>query len=187
MMKTLNDVLVVWFGADYEHATPQDFWFKKNPTFDEQLRVDFGGLYDWTVAQTLEPAPTAWTALARVVLLDQFARNMYRGTPRMYVADPMARQCVELALEADQPSQVPPVCRTFFWMPWMHSEDLADQERCVAVFEAMGEEGTANLPYAEQHRDIIARFGRFPHRNAILGRTSTPEELAFLEEDGSSF
>lgn len=187
-MSVFDEVLEVWFGPDgLSVQSHQARWFAKDPAFDASLRERFSALHQNTLARPLEPLDTAAAALGRVILLDQFSRNMFRDTPAMYAADPLALQAVSAAVQAGYPEQVPALARTFFWMPWMHSEDLADQDRCVAAFEAMGPQGSGSLDYARQHRVIVARFGRFPHRNALLGRPSTPEETAFLAEPGSSF
>jgi uncharacterized protein (DUF924 family) len=120
-------------------------------------------------------------ALAVVLLLDQFPRNMFRGTRRVYQTDATALDVADRAIERGFDSQVEPALRGFFYLPFEHSESLADQERSVALHEAAGDED--GLTWARHHHDIVARFGRFPHRNAILGRESTPEELAYLAQE----
>ena len=121
-------------------------------------------------------------ALALLILLDQFPRNMFRGAARAFATDPLARAIAAGALLKGFDAQVPPEMRGFFYLPFMHSEDLADQERCVALYQAAGD--ADGLKWAQEHADIIRRFGRFPHRNAVLGRASTPEEQAFLDSGG---
>ena len=123
--------------------------------------------------------------LALIILLDQFSRNMFRGSAQAFAADEKALAHARTAVERGLDQQLPPFQRTFVYLPFEHSESLADQDRSVALFEALGDENTYD--YAVRHRDIIVRFGRFPHRNVILGRESTPEELEFLKEPGSSF
>ncbi len=122
-------------------------------------------------------------ALALCLLLDQFPRNMFRGTRRAYRTDPVAVDVADRAIERKHDRAVAPELRRFFYLPFSHSEDPADQERSVALAEALGDPET--VKWARHHRDIVARFGRFPHRNAILGRSTTPEEAAFLAEEGA--
>ena len=119
--------------------------------------------------------------MALVILLDQFPRNSFRNTPRMYATDAMARKIADAALKAGHDQAVEPALRLFFYLPFGHSENLADQDRSVALNESLGD---PNLSHAKRHRDIIRRFGRFPHRNPILGRAMTPEEQHYLDEGG---
>ena len=175
-----QDVVAFWF----DELEPKQHWVK-DPALDEAIRARFLPTYEAAVAGELE----GWldepnSCLAYVIVLDQFSRNMFRGTGRMFAADEQARRATERALERGYDRQLPEARRSFLYMPLMHSEDLADQDRCVELFEAQGGDSAS---FARAHRDIIARWGRFPHRNALLGRTSTPEELAFLEQPGSSF
>jgi uncharacterized protein (DUF924 family) len=156
-------------------------WFVKDDEFDRQLRERFLGLHE----QAARGALAGWrdqaeSALALVLLLDQFPRNAFRGTARMYATDALARHEADRAVVAGFDRQVAPALRIFFYLPFEHSESLADQERSVALQQDMSE----LLKYALEHRDIVRCFGRFPHRNAILGRESTAEELAFLESGG---
>jgi uncharacterized protein (DUF924 family) len=156
-------------------------WFAKDEEFDRQLRERFLGLHE----QAAQGALASWrgdaeSALALVLLLDQFPRNAFRGTARMYATDALAREEADRAIAAGFDRRVAPALRVFFYLPFEHSESLADQERSVALQQGMSE----LLKYALEHRDIIRCFGRFPHRNAILGRESSPEERAFLEGGG---
>jgi len=178
MTPTKEDVLEFWFG---EPAN----WWKKDPAFDAEIVDRFGELHaaiergdheDWRA--------TPSGALAYVIVLDQFSRNMFRGTARMFASDAQALAAARDAVERHHDADLPADRRAFLYMPFMHSEDLADQERGVALFEALS---PGQTKYSVAHRDIVARFGRFPHRNEILGRTSTPEELEFLTQPGSSF
>lgn len=157
-------------------------WFAKQPEFDEAFRDRFiaehetaarGDLMDWM----------AWpeAALALLILLDQFPRNAFRGTPRMYATDPLARELAASAIEAGYDRQVRSGLELFFYLPFSHSEDILDQERGVTLCSRLR---PSDLAHAEGHRDIIRRFGRFPHRNPILGRTMTAEEQRFLDEGG---
>lgn len=196
----IDDILDFWFGpldedgcADSEHSAR---WWKKDAAFDEEMGRRFGAVHRSILAGEQED----WLAeprgrLAQVIALDQFSRNMFRGTPDSFAADPRARAIAIDALDRGDHRGLPRDQRFFLYMPLMHSEDLALQDRTVALFEelrdsappALREKSAGFVKYAEKHRDIIRRFGRFPHRNAILGRQSTPEELAFLEQPGSSF
>lgn len=165
----------------WQEAGPQR-WFRPDAAFDAQLRDRFLPMHEAAAAGALEAREqTPEGALALVLLLDQFPRNAFRGTPRMYATDAQARRVADAALRKGFEEKVAPELRQFFTLPFMHSEELPDLERCVALNEALGGE---SLRYARHHRDIVARFGRFPHRNALLGRASTPEEERFLAEGG---
>jgi uncharacterized protein (DUF924 family) len=170
------DVLAFW-----REAGPSR-WFAKDDAFDAEIRDKFLSTYEAASAGKLDHwNATAEGALALVIVLDQFPRNMFRGDARTFAADARARAAANLALKRGYDQDVPVAERGFLFLPFMHSEDRADQERCVALYRAAGD---ANLKYAEEHRDIIRRFGRFPHRNAVLGRETTPEEQAFLDGGG---
>jgi uncharacterized protein (DUF924 family) len=162
-------------------------WFVKSGAFDAAIRLRFEpshhaaarGEYDvWALG--------AEGALALVILLDQFPRNLYRGSAHGWATDPLARRVADEAIARGHDKRVELALRGFFYLPFEHSEDLADQDRSVALCQAMraetGDEG--NLKWAIGHRDVIARFGRFPHRNRALGRQTTPQEQAFLDEGG---
>jgi uncharacterized protein (DUF924 family) len=160
-----------------------DRWFSKNPAFDEAIRERFLATYEAAAAEQLSGwEQSAEGALALLILLDQFPRNMFRGEARAFATDPLARAITAGAIIRGFDSQVPKELRNFFYLPFEHSEDLADQERCIALNKATGD--AENLKWAEIHADIIRRFGRFPHRNAVLGRTTTPDEQAFLHNGG---
>src|SRR5256885_10045556 len=151
----------------------RDRWFTRDDAFDAEIREKFLPTYEAAAAGKLgEWERTAEGTLALVIVLDQFPRNMFRGTARCYATDSQAREVAHRALKRGCDQDVPEPERGFFFLPFMHSEDPVDQGRCVELYRAAGDE---NLKYAERHRDIIRRFGRFPHRNAILGRTTTPE------------
>ena len=161
-------------------------WFEKNDDFDEILRKRFGA----TVQQALDGrladwAETAEGAMALILLLDQFTRNIYRDTPKAFAGDTQALKLCAHCREAGFFANVAPDWRRFILMPMMHSEDIAVQDASLPLFQKYTEEHTYG--YAVRHRDIVARFGRFPHRNAILGRESSPEEVTFLAEPNSSF
>jgi uncharacterized protein (DUF924 family) len=159
-----------------------DKWFNKDEAFDREIERRFLPTYLAAAEGRLAWEATPDEALALVIVLDQFGRNMFRDDARAYAADALAREVARRALARGFDDQVPAEERAFFYMPLMHSEDLADQERCVALCRALGDAETAR--YAEIHADIIRRFGRFPHRNKVLGRATTPEEQAFLDAGG---
>ena len=172
-----SDVLAFW-----KEAGP-DRWFKKDDAFDAAIRDRFLATYEAAVAGTLADwEGAAESALALVIVLDQFPRNMFRGSARIYAADPLARAAADRALARGDDQKVETALRTFFYLPFMHSEALADQERCVALYRALGD--AESLRYADDHADIVRRFGRFPHRNDVLGRATTAEEQAFLDAGG---
>ncbi|WP_374444412.1 DUF924 family protein [Stella sp.] len=171
-------VAVVAFWRDAGPAR----WFAKDPAFDRTFAARFAA--DHAVAAA--GGHDGWTAspdgaLALVLLLDQYPRNAFRGTPAMYATDPAARRIASAAVAAGHDRHVAPGLRLFFYLPFGHSEDPADQERSVALARGLGQ---PSLGHAEGHRDIVRRFGRFPHRNPILGRTTTPDERRFLDEGG---
>ena len=169
-------ILSFWREAGY------DKWYGKDDAFDAAVGEKFMPTYEAATAGKLSSwEATADGALALCLVLDQFARNMFRGDARTYAADPLARQVANRALKRGYDQDVPDDLCGFFFLPFMHSEDLVDQERCVQLYR---EAESADLKYAEQHRDIVRRFGRFPHRNAILGRGTTPEEQKFLDDGG---
>ena len=179
-----TDVLDFWFKRDRKD------WFEKNPGFDAEIRARFLPLYERAMRDELK----AWRAepancLALVILLDQFPRNMFRGNARSFAADPLARNATGVILDNRWDKTMTPDERMFAYLPLEHSEALADQERCIALMKEIAVfPQMADLPkWAEAHLVIIRRFGRFPHRNAALGRASTPEEVEFLKQPGSSF
>ena len=158
-------------------------WFAQEPAFDTQIRERFLATHEAAAAGTLSAwEDTAEGALALLLALDQFPRNMFRGTARAFSTDALALAAARRAIERGFDQAVPMPERTFFYLPFEHSENLADQEHGVALFEATG--AAEAVKWAKVHLDVIRRFGRFPHRNAALGRVSTPEEIAFLEGGG---
>lgn len=186
-----GEVLEFWFS---EQARP--LWFEKNAGFDEEIRSRFGA----TVAAACLGDLSYWvravdSSLALVLLLDQFPRNIHRGTLRAFAGDAHARATANTAIERGFDRRAPLDRRFFFFLPFEHSEDPKDQARSVALFRRWAEEhrGAAReraleqMKYVLRHQEIVERFGRFPHRNAVLGRESTPEEIAFLKELHSSF
>ncbi|MFQ4140107.1 DUF924 family protein [Nodosilinea sp. PGN35] len=194
-MERVEEILRFWFGdsADPkgEYGQQRQAWFKKDPVFDDAIRQGFlaeveramvGELEDWRS----QPR----SCLALVLLLDQFPRNVFRGKAKSFAGDSAALATAYHALESGYDQQVLPVERLFFYLPLEHSENLADQDRCVELVQALHAshpEFESTLDYALRHREVIQRFGRFPHRNEILGRATTPEEAEFLQQPGSRF
>lgn len=181
----MSDVVTPETVLAFWRAAGPDKWFSKNDAFDAEIRSRFLPTYEAAAAGKL----ASWedkveSALALVIALDQFPRNMFRGDKRAFAADPLARQVADRALARGFDQQLPPAERTFFYLPFEHSENLADQERCLTLYRALG--NAENLKWAELHADIIRRFGRFPHRNAMLGRDTTAEEQTFLNGGGFS-
>jgi uncharacterized protein (DUF924 family) len=176
-----KEVLDFWF----RELTPKAR-FEKSAVTDDTIRQRFLGLYE---ALAQEGVPSECGApldvLARVIVLDQFPRNMFRGTPRAFATDPLALAIAESAVRDKLDVELDPQQRTFLYLPFEHSEDASVQARSVQLLSSLGDGEITR--YAVAHKVIIDRFGRFPHRNAILGRRSTPEEIEFLQEPGSSF
>ena len=170
------DVIAFWQAAGREK------WFKKDAAFDQEITERFAALHAEAAAGKLQDwDATAEGALALILILDQFSRNMHRGTPGAFAQDERAAAIATKAIDAGFDQAGPAELRAFFFLPFMHSERIADQERCVALCHAFT---PANLSYAREHEHIIRRFGRFPHRNPILGRTTSPAEQAFMDGGG---
>lgn len=183
-----EEILAFWFGPT-PHV-PRDKWFRKDDALDREIRERFGASLAAGIAGAFgDWCTTAHGSLARVVLLDQLTRNAFRGTTEQFAGDPGALATANDALERGFDRGLDAHERSFLYMPFEHSERLDMQDRAVELFTALAAETgvDAPLPWAHKHRDIIRRFGRFPHRNAVLGRESTAEELAFLEQPGSRF
>jgi uncharacterized protein (DUF924 family) len=177
-----EDVLRFWF-----EETPQERWFEKDAAFDAALRARFGALHAHAAAGgCADWEASAEGALALLIVLDQFSRNLYRDDPRAFACDERGRAVAERAIERGFDLAVPQQRRIFFYLPFTHSEDPADQDRCCAfVRDRVGD--AVYLDYAERHRDVIRRFGRFPHRNAALERRSTSDEEEYLRQPGAGF
>ena len=191
-MAAWQPILDFWFLPPGEpgHRKSRPEWFRKDAAFDLLIRQRFGDQIERALAGgLLEWDDEPRGALARIILLDQFTRNAFRDTPRAFAGDSLALAAALALVGAGSDRQLAPVERWFVYLPLEHAEDLAIQERSVALFNALaaepGMEGI--VEYAVRHRDIVARFGRFPHRNRILGRASTPEEDEFLKLPGSGF
>jgi uncharacterized protein (DUF924 family) len=180
--EALREVLDFWFQplSDPGHGKKRDIWWESTPELDVEIRNRFAGMLDRAVAGGLDHwAKSPDGALALILLCDQFARNMHRRTAKAFAGDATAQHTARLAVARGYPLVYPVDMRLFFYMPFQHSEDLADQDLCCSLFA-----GTCNDDYvkhAVEHRDIVARFGRFPHRNEVLGRSCTPEELDYLK------
>ncbi|MDA0702116.1 MAG: DUF924 domain-containing protein [Proteobacteria bacterium] len=186
----LDRLIMFWFGDNRPDGRYDDrkIWWLKDPAFDRVLCDHFlpdheaaaAGEYDTCCDRALH-------ALAVVICLDQLPRNIFRNSPRMYATDHLALAHAQAAVAAGLDQQVPATCRTFFYTPFEHAEDLAVQERSVALYNAMRGTDPEVTRIVRRHHEIVARFGRFPHRNDILGRETTPEELALLKEPDSAF
>ncbi|MEM7258768.1 MAG: DUF924 family protein [Pseudomonadota bacterium] len=181
MTVTAQQVIEFWF-----EEIESKFWFKKDDAFDQQLRTRFAAtqqaaacaeLYDWR--------NTAEGRLAEIIVLDQFSRNLYRDSVEAFAGDPLALALAQEAISQGCDRELEAEKRTFLYMPFMHSESLKIHEVAVQLFTDLGRK--ENLEYEYKHKEIIERFGRYPHRNKVLGRESTEEELAFLKQPGSSF
>jgi uncharacterized protein (DUF924 family) len=190
-VRSPSDVLDFWFSEQ-----SRALWFEKNAAFDEAIRTRFEDTLRAAAAGELDHwERTAPGALALVIVLDQFPRNLYRGSARAFAADVRAREVADRALSRRLDQEIPLVQRHFFFLPFEHSESRADQERSVALFQAWAEahDGPARdraleqMRYVHRHAEIVERFGRFPHRNEALGRESTEAEIAFLKEPMSGF
>ena len=178
---TVADVLDFWFVQ----SQPKQ-WFVRDAAFDTAIADRFGELHACADAGEMDGwADTADGALALVLVLDQFSRNLFRNDAKAFATDVKALGIARAAIDAGFDQQVEERRRTFFYVPFEHSEKLADQERCIELSATLTNKDF--LGWAEKHKVIIERFGRFPHRNAVLGRISTPEEAEFLKQEGSSF
>jgi uncharacterized protein (DUF924 family) len=199
-MSTADAVLEFWFPSD--NARANALWWGKDARLDAEIRERFGSTLTAAKAGQLDE----WSAsprgrLALIIVLDQLSRNIHRGDAQTYEADEQARAQTLEGLARGHDRELSPIERLFFYMPLEHSEQLEHQEQCVALIRQLAADVAAEpnvepgrrdrfagfIDYAVRHRDIVARFGRFPHRNALLGRSSTPEELEFLRQPGSSF
>lgn len=171
-----REVVAFWEGAG------PALWFAKDDAFDRRFRERFLALHEEAARGDLDGwNATPEGALALMILLDQFPRNAFRGSARMYATDTAARTLADAAIAAGHDGFVGPALRVFFYLPFGHSESLADQERAVSLCASLG---GRNFEQAQHHRDVVRRFGRFPHRNAILGRPTTPEEAEYLANGG---
>ena len=199
-METADAILEFWFGSDLDDAKVAEqkkkLWWSKDVAVDDIILQRF----EKSTLSAVDGSLNAWEStprglLALILLTDQFPRNMYRGTSKSFAFDASALRLIKRALEQGLVQSLRPIERVFAYLPLEHSESIQDQERAVKLFEQLANEVPAIHKstfegfsrFAIRHRDVIARFGRFPHRNEILGRTSTDEEIAFLKTAGSSF
>lgn len=172
---TPQDILDFWFSEATEAH-----WFVRSDDLDKEIIRRFSTIYE----QAVDGALSSWkadarSALALTLIFDQFPRNMFRGSPKAFASDPLACALSKYALEHDYDKAVDEKARQFFYLPLMHSENVEDQEHCVKLYKALGNDFA--LGFAKEHRDIVRDFGRFPHRNAVLGRENTAEETEFLK------
>lgn len=191
----IDGVLAFWFGTpgsgDDDYQSRRTVWFRKDPKLDQAIRDRFQDLYTQAASGALDDwQATPRGTVALLVVLDQFPRNMFRHDPRAFATDEKAREVAKRAIAHQVDQQLPPLQRLFIYMPLEHSEDLADQHQSVHLFEQLVEECpdlTDAYDYAVRHKAVIESFERFPHRNAILGRSTTDAEADFLKQPGSSF
>ena len=194
------EVLDFWFGPpdDPGHTQTRPAWFKKDPVFDAEIGRRFGPLIELALAAGAADPTLDWItrplqalpALARLIVLDQFTRNHFRGTARAFAGDGQALNIARALVASGRDRDLHGVQRQFAYLPFEHAEDLSHQRTSVQLFQQLVQDEPALaglVDWAQRHHDIVARFGRFPHRNALLGRPSTAEELAFLQTPGSGF
>jgi uncharacterized protein (DUF924 family) len=178
-----KDVLGFWFE---ETQAPQ--WFQVNPEFDDLIKTRFSDSYEKASLGIFDDWKNSSDGcLALCILLDQFPRNMYRGTSKAFATDARALVVAKYALSKGFDQVLTPIKRRFLYLPFEHSENLNDQRKCVELFESMKKDDPMGHDYALRHLKVIERFGRFPHRNKILGRMNTPEEEEYLAQSGSGF
>jgi uncharacterized protein (DUF924 family) len=191
-MSQANQILDFWFGKpdEADYGKPRKVWFTKNPEFDQEVRSRFLINYQQAAAGHLDD----WKAsplgcLALIILLDQFPRNMFRGQPQTFATDPQALAYAQHTVAQGFDKELLPIQRCFVYLPFEHSENLAHQRQAIELFSTLKDypECASGVDYAHRHLKVIERFGRFPHRNEILGRETTPEEAEFLKQPGSSF
>jgi uncharacterized protein (DUF924 family) len=192
MAATPVDVLDYWFGkpGSEEFGLTRTFWFMKSRSTDDEIRTRFGREVEAAVRGERDDwARAPRGALALILLLDQFTRNIFRDTPLAFAGDARALRAAKALVETGEDGRLMPVERWFVYMPFEHSESMADQCESLRLLAALSSEmnDPAPLVWAQKHYDVVARFGRYPHRNAILGRASTPEEIEFLLQPGSRF
>lgn len=192
MDKRQKAILNFWFGDPHspDYGQPRSQWFEKDPAFDQQIRDQFETDYWQAMAGHLNHwVSSAAGCLALVLLQDQFPRNLFRNTPQAFASDAHALEVAETAIAQGFDRQLLPVQRWFIYLPFEHSEDLATQERSLQLWEELRDHpaSASCIEYAQRHYEVIRQFDRFPHRNEILGRDSTPAELEFLLQPGSRF
>jgi uncharacterized protein (DUF924 family) len=200
-LSDIEEVLDFWFGACATDGAldpaKQKMWFGDGRKYDAEIKEKFGALHERAGRSTLDAewAATPQGRIALIVVLDQFSRHIHRGTPLAFAQDPAAQELALESVKRNVDRELIPAQRAFFYMPFEHAEDIELQRLGVRCFDGLArtvagtlrKEYEGFLDYAKRHRDIIERFGRFPHRNAALGRQSTPDEIEFLKQPGSSF
>lgn len=179
---SIRDILDFWFLplGHPDHGKKREIWWQSTPDLDAEIKSRFSALVELATVGELDHwrrSPDG--ALALILLCDQFTRNIWRKTARAFSGDAKARETARFSLARNYPAAYPDGMRLFFFMPFQHSEDLGDQDFCCTLFATLG--NPDNDKYAVEHRDIVARFGRFPHRNDVLGRECTAEELDYLK------
>ncbi len=187
-MQRVHEILDFWFGKpdSPEFGEYRRIWFRGGPAFDAEITTRFLDYHETALAGELDHwRDDAQACLALLLLFDQFSRNMFRGGPRSYATDPLAREIARHAIARGFDKGRHPIECQFYYLPFEHSEDMADQHRSVELMSAMpeNEKKKDNILHAERHREVIKRFGRFPSRNQFLGRESTPEEIKFMAEN----
>ncbi|MDJ0747795.1 MAG: DUF924 family protein [Xenococcaceae cyanobacterium MO_167.B27] len=187
-----KEILDFWFGKpeDSNYGKPRKFWFIKDEELDQIIKSRFREIHQQAAMGNLDHwREKPLSCLALIIVLDQFSRNMFRGLPQAFATDAQALNYAQYAIAKSFNSQLLPVQRWFIYLPFEHSEDLAYQEKSVQLFRTLTEdsESQSAINYAYKHFEVIKKFGRFPHRNKILGRENTPEEIEFLKQPGSSF
>jgi uncharacterized protein (DUF924 family) len=194
-MASIQTVLDFWFGdlqsEASTYANRRKLWFGKAPEFDQQIRDRFAALHQQAIAGELDDwQKTPEGCLALLIVLDQFSRNLWRNSSQAFANDAKALTLAQRAIAQGFDQQIAPIQRIFIYLPLEHSEDQAIQDQSVELFRGLSTDNpelTDCLDYAVKHQTVIKRFGRFPHRNAVLGRETTPEEAEFLQQPGSSF
>jgi uncharacterized protein (DUF924 family) len=192
MLIAAGEVLDFWFGAvgSPEHGKSRALWFTKSAATDEEIRARFGATVEAALAGRLDDwaEGSAGDALALILLLDQFTRNIHRDTARAFAGDAKALAVAKRLVAEGRDRQLVPLERWFAYLPFEHSEQIADQHESLRLFESLAKEGLAEpLVWARKHHEVIERFGRYPHRNELLGRPSTAMEIEFLKQPGSRF
>lgn len=187
-----QEILDFWFGQpdEEDYGKSRKIWFIKNPEFDEEVRSRFFPTYQQAASGELDSwKASPQTCLALILLLDQFPRNLFRGQPQAFATDSLALAYAQHAVANGLDKDLLPIQRQFIYLPFEHSENLTHQHQCLELFSTLKDEPecVSSVDYARRHFQVIERFGRFPHRNEILGRETTPEEAEFLKQPGSSF
>jgi uncharacterized protein (DUF924 family) len=191
-MTDFTNILNFWFGSpdNPDYGKPKQAWFNKNPEFDLEVRSRFFSVYQQAAKGELNHwQKSPLSCLALIIILDQFSRNLFRNQPQAFATDTQALELAKYAVRQGFDQELLPAQRWFIYLPFEHSENLADQREAVRLFSSLlaHPESADPIKYAKLHLEVIEHFGRFPHRNEILGRQSTPKEIEFLKTPGSSF